>query len=801
MSRPALSTLGSVVVLLVLSSLAPASTPAADRPVRTIGISVDGTFEDARWLLELFQSEFRTLMDQEFELRFPEDRILAADYDPEAASRINRRLLDDPDLDLVLALGPTVSADLVARRDLTTPALAPLVLRSIHGELPRGPDGGSGLDLLTYVEPVFDLQHDITRFRELVGFDRLAAIGPAGLMRAVAGLRDGDSVSIASMGLELVAVELRETSELTAAAVPEDIDAVLLLGPAPGAEDRVQDWIEPLHARGLPTFAITGEVAVRRGALAGLTPASWWPRLARRSALVSRRLLMGESAASIPVQMTREETYYINMSTARELGISPTFDLMSEAVLVGEVQREPARVLGLRDVMREAIDRNHDLAALRRRVEAGREDVSIARAVLLPQLDANLAHRWIDEDRAAQATAGAERTLAGTLDLSQVLWSEQAWANLSVQRHLFRALEATLRQQELDVALQATTAYFDVLAAMADERIRKDNLRLTRSNLERARVRERLGAASPAESYRWESQVALDQDALVTSIAQRNLAEIEINRVLDQPLEEKLGLVDIDGPDGLFTIMDPRLLPYIDDPASLRKLRAFASVLAQENSPELAQIDASIAAQMRLRSSATRSFFSPELALQGNLTHSFERSGAGSELFDTSPLDDDDWEIALGLSLPLFEGGRRLAERSQASAEILRLRREREALVQRIEQRVRSAIHVASASFTRIDLTRRSTEASHKNFDLVSDAYARGAVSITELLDAQTAYLTAQQRAASATYRFLSDLMEVERATGSFFVLDPESVHDAIFERLENFVGGPDSTIPSSSKD
>lgn len=782
----------------LVAGLPPAST-FAQAPVRTIGLSTDGPVEESAWLVDVFRNELEALAGTAFDLRFPEAKRLEAGGTFEGAKAAHDRLLADPAVDLVVALGPLVSREMVARRDLPKPVIAPFVIDVLNPEIPRGPGGGSGVPNLCFVEPVFDFAHDVERFRELVDFRRMAVLGPEGVIGALS-LDAEQQAALRSLDLRLDTVALTGDPAALVAALPEDTQAAYVIG-LPRAETDARDTLyEALHARGIATFAVAGENGVRAGALAGLTPADWWPRLMRRTALDARRILTGQPAAEIPTQLARGEQYFVNMETARRLGIAPTFALMSDARLVGELTREPERSIDLRDAMREAIERNRDVRVARRALEAGRDDVSIAWSQLLPQVEATLGYRIIDEDRAARASVGAERTLAAGGSVSQVLWSERALAGVSVQRSLVRALEASLRQSELDAGLQAATGYFDVLSATAVESIRRETLQLTRSNLERARLRLRLGAASPAEEARWESQVAQDQDALVTSIAQRNLTEIELNRVLHLPLEEKLGLADPATGADVFRYLDPRFLPWIDDPAGLRVLRAFASDVALEQAPELARIDAAIAVQERLLSSETRSFFSPELALTGELTRTLERDGAGADALDRAPLDDTDWQVQLGLSLPLFEGAGRLARRGQLRTEILRLEREREAAAERIEQRVRSAVHLASASFTRITLTERAEAAARRNFELVADAYAEGAVSIIELLDAQTAFVNAQQQQASASFQFLSDVMEVERASGGFIVLQTPEERDDVFRRLDEFAAATTDATDAAAR-
>ena len=138
-------------------------------------------------------------------------------------------------------------------------------------------------------------------------------------------------------------------------------------------------------------------------------------------------------------------------------------------------------------------------------------------------------------------------------------------------------------------------------------------------------------------------------------------------------------------------------------------------------------------------------------------------------------------------SLPLFAGGERTARRTQAEEELARLRTERAATANLIEERVRSALHNTGASYTAIGLARESADAARRNFELVQDSYGRGVVSIIDLLDAQNAAITAEAAAANAINDFLLDLMEVERAVGRFgFFITPADRQD-YFDRLNRY--------------
>ena len=89
------------------------------------------------------------------------------------------------------------------------------------------------------------------------------------------------------------------------------------------ADAELDTLIAGLIERKLPSFSLMGQRQVERGILAGATPDSQIPRLARRTALYIQRILLGEEAADLPVEFPTGRRITINMATARAIGVSP----------------------------------------------------------------------------------------------------------------------------------------------------------------------------------------------------------------------------------------------------------------------------------------------------------------------------------------------------------------------------------------------------------------------------------------------------------------------------------------------
>jgi outer membrane protein TolC len=194
---------------------------------------------------------------------------------------------------------------------------------------------------------------------------------------------------------------------------------------------------------------------------------------------------------------------------------------------------------------------------------------------------------------------------------------------------------------------------------------------------------------------------------------------------------------------------------------------------ALRQSPEVEQLNAQIVAKRRELTSQQRAYWLPDFSLGGRYTNNIDQSGLGAG--PQAGQDLNDWSIGIQATLPLFSGGLKRANVSRASYELRQLESLRASTEERVEEQVRNQLHAAEAAFRQIDLSATAAEASRKNFDLVSDAYARGTVSIIELLDAQDTSVAASAAAAESLYNFLITIMSVQRAVGGYdYLLTPE---------------------------
>ena len=775
------------ILLFTVAVWIPDALSAAKPPIVRIGIVQDGPEGRLPDIRGMVKEEILRVTAREFDVRFPDQMTVHGNWKGADIKRAVDTLLADPKVDLVITLGHLATNYVCQKGKLPKPVVAAVVVDAKLQNLPLK-DGSSGVKNLSYIDPFISFERDIRVFREMVPFRSLVVLTSRNAVESIPWLEKYFRRIAQEYTIDINIVPVEFSADQALAAFPSDTDAVYLFPLAQLPPGEFRKLLYGLILRKLPSFSLLGGADVEAGVLASAAPKSEISRLTRRIALNVQRILLGEKASTLKVAFPVGEKLTINMATGRAIGFYPSWSALTEAELLNEQVERVERKLSLESAVREAIAANLDLAAQNRNVAAGEQVVNQARSSLLPQIDLDARGAVIDDDR-AETSGGVtpERSLTGSVTATQLLYDEDSWSNYSVEKKLQTSREEQRDTVELDTIRNAAVAYLDVLRAKTLERVEKDNLRLTRANLERALVRVSVGVANRSEEFRWQSEISRNRANVLFAQARTRRTENRLNRLLNRHLEEQFATIETDLQDPLLIVSDPRLLPYVDNPRNFRIYRDYVVEEGLRVAPELLGFDAAIGAQERILVNAKRAFWLPSFAAQGTVSELLAESGEGKRSSSQSNLDDTDWSVGVFATFPLVEGGGKFATIKRAREELSRLQLERQATAERIDQRVRSALHEASASYPNINLSRSAAEAARKNLELVTDQYGRGLVSIVELLDAQNSSLRADQDAENAVYNFLINWMDVERAAGRFDFLMTQAEREEWFQRLQEF--------------
>ncbi len=765
MARPALIA-GAVCVLLAIAA-------NAELPEVTVGLVYDGPQSRAVIDIDALQVEIDVLLAGEYRLDFADAVIRRADWTLPGAENALRELLEYDDVDVVMTLGILSTQAAADAAVLPRPVIGVAVADPELQGFPIDGDS-SGKPNFVYLTNFRSVDTQLAAFAGAVDFERLGVLVDEHTLDALPALSSDKAAELsAAIGAEVAAIPVGDSVDKL---FPEldGFDAVYVTPLIRFGESGMRRLAAELERRRLPSFSLLGGSELDWGLLMSLGGSeSEVTVLARRIALNIQRIVLGDEPAGIPVAIDYSERLTINMAVAERIGYEPTYAVLADARLINQPEDPGADRIGFSETLVLAVRQNRSLRVAGFDPDVAATDLASARAQLLPQLGVGLSRTQIDEDR-ANPLVQPERSSDLQLTGRQLLYSDDRIATFRAAGHGLDASYLDYRRAELDVIEAAGVAYLQVLRADALLRVRQANLETTRENLQLARVREAIGFSGRSDVLRWESRLATERRDLIAAEAALMQAGVRLGQVLGesqsappQPIADTLDAT-------LSFFGSARFGTLIDSPSSWTRFRSFLVAEALTQSPELDAVDARLAAQQRLRLAARRKFYLPEVELAAGAGNRLSASGAGS---DSSLLnqDDESWSVAVTASWPIFTGG---ALRARLDAEDYRLRQleaQQTALEEQVEARMRIALHAVGASYSAIDLSEIAAHAARENLTIVADAYAKGAASITDLLEAQDASLTAELGAADARYGYLIDLMAVLRAAGDFrLVLEPD---------------------------
>lgn len=741
--------------------------PAGMLPEIQIAFVRDGNAPLLDRFDNLVESELRKLTDGRYHLVFRDDEEFSAGWDEELADDALIAALEDPDVDFIMLQGLFVLQAAMDDIELTKPATGAFLQDpTFTGVLVQ--DNRSLVPNLSFVMSEHSIRKDIEEFAKLVDFQTLyLASVPA---------YDNDVSCVASLlrdivsdhGCDVVFLPLTDDPEDTLAQLPEDADAVYLFPPYLMTEDEVQPLIDGINAKQVPSYAFWGEPAVRQGVLAGDIP-DVERQLARRTALNLQQIIQGVSPNDLPATFPIENRLFLNVLTAKKIGYAIPFDVTYDATLISAKEAEAVGTpLTMMDAVDMALRENYELLEQGQTTIQSYGDKRLALSPLLPQVNALYSYQRIDVSQAQSGVAqGAQGTQNVGFQISQMIYNDEDIANYRIQGENYKSTTLLEEVTRLDTIQAASVSYIRFLSAQTLLDIARDNLVVTRKNLNLARIRSDVGVAGPEEVYRFEAQQASDQASVAIAESQVQTQQVSLNQVLGAKMDTEWQPEDLSLESDYFDTTSRRVVDLISTDARYDRFRLFSLQYATSRSPEIEAVAATIRGQEISLGQKRRSFYVPDATASFQYNNVVGRDG--QQTFATgipgaTTPDDDTWALLLQADLPIFEGGSRVFDIVRQKAVVRGLRYSEDITRRLVQQRTLEAMFSLEASYADIRFSAIAADRAQLNLDIVTEKYQAGSVNIVDLLDAQNEAFVQKQNAALSIYDFLEDLVDYMRA-------------------------------------
>ncbi|HTE13569.1 MAG TPA: efflux transporter outer membrane subunit [Burkholderiales bacterium] len=398
----------------------------------------------------------------------------------------------------------------------------------------------------------------------------------------------------------------------------------------------------------------------------------------------------------------------------------------------------------------EAFEHNRDLALAVARVDEARALSRVANAQFYPSIDAT-AQR--DRSRSSEvapvpipASALERNSYRAQLNVSYELdlWGRLRGASDAARAELL-ATEAARETVRVALGADVVRSYFTLLALDAQIEATQRTLALREDNLKLQRVRNTAGLIGDFPLRQLEAEL---------SAAQAQLPALERDRV-----SEALALAVLLGrsPRAITESTVKRAADLNEAPPPVAPEGLPSDLLLRR--PDIVQAEQRLIA-MNARIAAARAALFPRIALTGYLG---SESGALRDLFSGPALI---WQLAVGLTQPIFQAGRLSGEIDATKA------REQQALAQ-YQKAVQEAFREVQQALSAQTRTREIFEAESARAVALRDTlrlarirYDNGLVSQLEVIDAERNLLAADLNRADALRARRVAVADLVRALG-----------------------------------
>ncbi len=395
----------------------------------------------------------------------------------------------------------------------------------------------------------------------------------------------------------------------------------------------------------------------------------------------------------------------------------------------------------LQEIYQQAQQNDHQLRAAAATRDAGQEDAKLARARLLPQVNAQAS--WGQEDPTlynGSKTDDELETVSSSISLSQSLINVSNWRSYSAGKASALGADATYAQAEQELIVRTAQAYFDALNAVDNLTTAKAEEDALGHQLEQTKQRFEVGLTAITEVH--EAQAAYDSSTANRLVAAGRLgiAFEALEVITGQPYEALSPLRD------KFPVAPPEPLE-----------REAWEAMALENNAALKTAQQAMMAAEAI-AKASRAQHLPTLDASVGY-RDVEQEGLRVQ-------ESDGMSVQVQLSLPIFTGGGTSATRRQAysrflAAKELYLKAKRDTV-----QATRSSHLAVLTSAATVKARKQAITSSASALEATQAGYDVGTRDLVDVLNAQRNLYTAQRDYFSALYTYVLSTLQLRQAAG-----------------------------------
>ncbi len=454
---------------------------------------------------------------------------------------------------------------------------------------------------------------------------------------------------------------------------------------------------------------------------------------------------------------------------------------------------QEARVLGLEEAVRTALDRSREVRSAELGLEEANERVSEAWSSVYPSIDFNASYTrnlspsvnflpaaifdpTAGPDDYIAVQFGADNQWQSTISLEQPIFSAGAFLGVGAAGRYRSLQEEVVRGRVQTVVTGVRTAYYGLLLAQEQARLTENSVRRVRQSLEETKALNTAGIASDYDVLRLEVELAnlvpnLRRAENAVEQARRQLAvELDLPEGAALQVRGALASIDLENP-GANTPENREILSFVgfQDAADVER----AVSMAREMRSDIRQLELTASlrkTEMRLEQVE----YLPRISFFGNYIINAQDNGSPNFFARGDGQRAYSRNIGISVSLPIFQGFSRDARIDQRRAVLRQAETETEYVTDQVVSEVRTLVDLADEAYLRASGQGLAVQQARRGFEIASAQYREGLGSQLELTDAEVALRQSEFNYAQAVYDYLVARAELDQATGRVPLVDVE---------------------------
>lgn len=372
-----------------------------------------------------------------------------------------------------------------------------------------------------------------------------------------------------------------------------------------------------------------------------------------------------------------------------------------------------------------------------------------------PALGSEAADCAISSTATTQRCYGTVHSLG--LNMSQTLWSFQAFSQLKESNFQVAAAEASYQGAQQSLLLRVAQAYFGVLSAADQLATNIAEREAFNTLLNQAKSRQQTGVGPRSDVDQAQSFYDATEQSVIDARNALDDADLALTEIVGQPVQGVAPLrEDI-----------PLLAP---EPASAEEWVASAR---QDNfGVRTAQLNMEAASR--------------DISVQrGRGLPTISLTGSGSKLTQDAVLGGNQTLDTIGVSFswPLFQGGAIASAVRQSRALFHQSQANYEAIKRDTERQTRAAFRGIVTGIQRIGAARRAVDSGERAVEAMRRNVEFGTGTEFELLDAQNNYYTARRAYSQARYDYLTNVLTLKQQGGRLTEQDLIAIDNLLIDK------------------